>query len=333
MRVRSPGATRRLAAIFAGGLLAVAVVVGGAAGSPPGGAALRKQEAQTESRHRAAVLSLFSLETQLSRARHHLADVRARSFAVRHEQASVRAQLAIAQRALLLSERQLGRRLRALYIAGDTNPIAVILGAGSLDEMMTGLDGITRAAEQNRSVMTQTRAARSRLTRAQRALKAHEAELGSLEAAAARTADALEQAHAERAAYVRTLAAQQGLTASRIAALGRQARTAGAKAATLTPGGLAPPGAGPQPGQAMTVSVTAYSLPGFTSSGLPVGYGVAAVDTSLIPFGTRFFVPGYGEAVAADHGTAMIGPRIDIWFPTLAQAQAWGRRTVVITFR
>jgi 3D (Asp-Asp-Asp) domain-containing protein len=52
----------------------------------------------------------------------------------------------------------------------------------------------------------------------------------------------------------------------------------------------------------------------------------------VIPFGTRFFVPGYGETVAADHGTAIIGPRIDIWFPTLAQAQAWGRRTVVITF-
>ena len=100
-------------------------------------------------------------------------------------------------------------------------------------------------------------------------------------------------------------------------------------AATLTP----PPEAGPPPGQTMTVSVTAYSLPGYTSSGLPVGWGVAAVDTSLIPFGTRFFVPGYGETVAADHGTSVIGPRLDIWFPTLAQARAWGRRTVVITFR
>jgi len=331
--VRSPGATSRLAAIFAGGLLAVAVVAGGAAGSPPEGAALRKQEAQTESRHRAAVLSLFSLETQLSRARHHLADVRARSSAVRRERASMRLQLAVTQRALHLSERQLGQRLRALYMAGDTDPIAVILGAGSLDELITGLDGITRAAEQNRSVITQTRTARSRLTRAQRALATREAALDSLEAAAARTADALGQAHAERAAYVRALAAQQGLTAVRIAALDRQARAAGAKAATLTPGGLAPPGAGPHPGETMTVSVTAYSLPGFTSSGLPVGYGVAAVDTNLIPFGTRFFVPGYGEAVAADRGTAIIGQRIDIWFPTLAQARAWGRQTVVITFR
>jgi 3D (Asp-Asp-Asp) domain-containing protein len=42
-------------------------------------------------------------------------------------------------------------------------------------------------------------------------------------------------------------------------------------------------------------------------------------------------IPGYGEAVAADTGTAIIGDRIDLWFPTLAMAQAWGRRTITIT--
>jgi peptidoglycan DL-endopeptidase CwlO len=320
-------------AIVAGGLLAVAVLVGGAAASPPGTAALRKQEAQTESRHRAAVLSLFSLETQLTRARDQVASVRARSAAVRRAEASVRLQQTIAQRALRVSQRQLGARLRALYMAGDADPIAVILGASSLDEMMTGLDGIARAAEQNRSVIAQTRSARSRLAGTRRTLAAQQAELAGLEAAAVRTADSLAQARAGRAAYVRSLAAQQGLTRARIAALEQQAQAADVKAASLTPGGLAPPGAGPQTGQTMTVSASAYSLPGYTSSGLPVGYGVAAVDTSLIPFGTRFFVPGYGETVAADHGTSIIGPRIDLWFPTLAQAQAWGRRTVVIMFR
>ena len=320
-------------AVFAGGLLAVAVLAGGAAGSPPGAAALRKQEAKIEARHRAAVLSLFSLETQLTRARDQLASVRSRSSAVRRESSSVRLQLRIAQRAFAVSEHQLGERLRDLYMTGDTDPIAVILGSSSLDEMMTGLDGLSRAAEQNRSVIVQTRSARGRLARMQHALAAKQAELTRLEATVTQTADSLEQASAARAAYVHSLAAQQGLTRARIAALDEQAQSAEAKAATLTPSGLGPPGAVPQPGQTMTVSVTAYSLPGFTSSGLPVGWGVAAVDTSLIPFGTRFFVPGYGETVAADHGMAITGPRIDIWFPTLAQAQAWGRRTVVITFR
>jgi 3D (Asp-Asp-Asp) domain-containing protein len=42
-------------------------------------------------------------------------------------------------------------------------------------------------------------------------------------------------------------------------------------------------------------------------------------------------VPGYGPAVAADVGTAVRGLVIDLWFPTLAEARAWGRRTVTIT--
>jgi 3D (Asp-Asp-Asp) domain-containing protein len=62
-----------------------------------------------------------------------------------------------------------------------------------------------------------------------------------------------------------------------------------------------------------------------------VGWGVVAVDPAFIPLGTRLFVPGYGEGVAADTGSAVRGAMIDVWFPTCARALAWGRRTVTIT--
>jgi 3D (Asp-Asp-Asp) domain-containing protein len=81
------------------------------------------------------------------------------------------------------------------------------------------------------------------------------------------------------------------------------------------------------------VDAVAYSLPGRTASGLPVGRGVVAVDPAVIPLGTRMLVPGYGAGVAADVGAAVKGLIIDLWFPTLAEAQAWGRRTVTITLR
>ena len=51
----------------------------------------------------------------------------------------------------------------------------------------------------------------------------------------------------------------------------------------------------------------------------------------MIPLGTRMTIPGYGEGVAADTGSAVSGYTIDLWFPTLADALAWGRRTVTIT--
>ena len=81
----------------------------------------------------------------------------------------------------------------------------------------------------------------------------------------------------------------------------------------------------------MSVQVTAYCLKGTTATGLPVGPGIVAVDPTVIPLGTRMTIPGYGEGVAADTGGAVRGASIDLWFPTLAQARAWGRRTVTIT--
>ena len=81
----------------------------------------------------------------------------------------------------------------------------------------------------------------------------------------------------------------------------------------------------------VTVTSTGYSLPGRTATGLPVGFGIVAVDPAAIPLGTRMSIPGYGEGVAADTGSGVQGMMIDLWFPTLAQALAWGRRTVTIT--
>jgi resuscitation-promoting factor RpfB len=51
-----------------------------------------------------------------------------------------------------------------------------------------------------------------------------------------------------------------------------------------------------------------------TASGLPLRKGVAAVDTSLIPFYTQMFVPGYGEVIAADIGGGVIGRWIDLGY-------------------
>jgi len=99
-------------------------------------------------------------------------------------------------------------------------------------------------------------------------------------------------------------------------------------------GTLGTPDPAPAPaadGQTLTVSSTGYSLPGHTSSGIPVGWGVVAVDPTVIPLGTRLTIPGYGEGVAADTGSAVRGADIDLWFPTLTQARAWGRRTITIT--
>ena len=81
----------------------------------------------------------------------------------------------------------------------------------------------------------------------------------------------------------------------------------------------------------LKVDAVAYYLPGSTALGVPVRMGVVAVDPKLIPLGTKLHVPGYGPGLAADVGYAIKGRIIDLWFPTTAKAQQWGRRTVTIT--
>ncbi len=54
---------------------------------------------------------------------------------------------------------------------------------------------------------------------------------------------------------------------------------------------------------------------GITATGVPVTYGVIAVDPNIIPLGTKLYVPGYGYGVAADTGGAVVGHLIDLGYP------------------
>lgn len=51
-----------------------------------------------------------------------------------------------------------------------------------------------------------------------------------------------------------------------------------------------------------------------TAIGLQAGYGVVAVDPSVIPLRTRLYIPGYGIAIAGDTGGAVKGNVIDLGF-------------------
>jgi uncharacterized protein YabE (DUF348 family) len=53
---------------------------------------------------------------------------------------------------------------------------------------------------------------------------------------------------------------------------------------------------------------------GITASGRPLRRGLVAIDRSLIPFGTRMYVPGYGFAEAADTGGGVKGRWIDLGY-------------------
>ena len=87
--------------------------------------------------------------------------------------------------------------------------------------------------------------------------------------------------------------------------------------------------------QVMGMEATAYlptdgSPEGLTAMGIPATYGIVAVDPDVIPLGTRVYIPGYGEALAADTGGAIYGYRIDLCMEDYYQAMDFGRRTVTV---
>jgi cystine transport system substrate-binding protein len=306
-----------------------------------------------ESRTHRALLDLYALDSRLHAAQASLSALQAQAARLHDEQALLAQRIAATESTLAVSQQQLGENLRTLYKQGDVSALAVMLGADSLDEALSKLDALNSVADESQQVVEVTRDARVRLARLHDSLQERRAALDAAVAGARRTATALASAHAERVGFISRLRTEQNLKRSQIAALQtaaqkveRKSNEIQAQASTAAPAPLeagsttgtgdaapaAPAPPAPAPGsRTLTVSSTGYVLAGRTATGIPAGYGVVAVDPSVIPLGSRLTIPGYGDGVAADTGGAVRGNTIDLWFPTLAQARAWGRRTVTIT--
>jgi 3D (Asp-Asp-Asp) domain-containing protein len=319
-----------------GALVVAALPSGAGAGAGTSASVLRGQQRSLAARSRAAVLGLYSLDTRLTRARAELASLRARAEAVERERARAAHELAVAHQVLVRSQAQLGARLRSRYERGEPDTIAVVLGAQSLQDAVSQLDALDRTARLDRQALADSKSAGKRLRSLAARLAGRAAELRDLEATAARTAASLEAARGARIRYIGELRREQRLKATQIARVEATARSGARRseaieatqAATVAP---ATPATPTPAGGTLTVTATGYSLAGTTSTGLPVGWGVVAVDPAVIPLGTHLSIPGYGEGVAADTGGAVQGATIDLWFPTPAQALEWGRRVVTIT--
>lgn len=86
----------------------------------------------------------------------------------------------------------------------------------------------------------------------------------------------------------------------------------------------------------VTCNASAYAIHGWTASGRPTQYGNIAVDPSVFPYGTRFYIYTddgyltYGMATAADCGTSIKGYKLDLWFDEYDQACRFGRRNCTV---
>jgi 3D (Asp-Asp-Asp) domain-containing protein len=300
-----------------------------AAPGTEGGAQTSNSDAamqQLGTRTHQALLSLYALDSQLQAWHARLGSLQTEEADLRARQASLKAELTADEASFKTSRRSLILELRALYEQGDVNPVAVVLGAKSLSTGLNQLNDLSRAADQSRQIVAATAAAHRRLLRSQHLLAVEKGRLDRSLAAARQAEQRLTAAAASRAAYVSSLRAQERLRAEQVSSVESQAQAAQQKSQTLQQ----PTTSAPTGKRQLTVSATCYDLSGRTATGMPVGPGVVAVDPSVIPLGTKMYVPGYGNGVAADVGGGIKGNIIDLWM-TPSQCAAWGRRTVTIT--
>ena len=317
--------------------MCTAVLVIGAGSQSAGGASdPRSLLTSLASTERAAVLELYAAESALARARTAQGRLDRRREALETAHARARSRAEIVRRSLATTHTQIGTVLRRLYVDGDAEPLAVLLGARTFGGMLAGIEELERATLANRALADRARV-QARVLRARtQSLDGARRELAVAERRAVAAVAAHETAVAARRSTLARIAQRPGLARARVATVRAQAMEARRISAQLAADSRPAETAQavpvrPDGSRTLVVDALAYHLPGRTASGLPVGIGVIAVDPAVIPLGTRVFVPGYGSAVAADVGSAIKGNLIDLWMPSAAAARAWGRRTVTIT--
>ena len=81
----------------------------------------------------------------------------------------------------------------------------------------------------------------------------------------------------------------------------------------------------------MVVKATAYSGHTITATGTTPKWGTIAVDPSIIPYGTKVYIPRFGKVFTAeDCGGGIKGNRIDIFMNSESDCYNWGVRSITI---
>lgn len=113
----------------------------------------------------------------------------------------------------------------------------------------------------------------------------------------------------------------------------------GVKPTPLAKAAAAPVGKSSYKVKMNTSAYTPYCVgcSGITASGKNVkstqthnGYKIVAAPPQY-KFGTRMYIPGFGNAIVLDRGGAIKGNKLDLLVKTKSQAYAWGRKNVTVT--
>ena len=181
-----------------------------------------------------ALLQLYAAESALARSQAELARLETRSAELARDERGARQRTEIVRRSLAASQQRVAILLRELYVQGEPDPIAVILGATSLDEAMAGIEGLARSTAQNERLGREAERQARRLEQLRADLAVRHASLDRARNEARAGAERLAAAVAGQRATVATIRRTETLTTQRLTTLQSQARAAEQRSEDLT---------------------------------------------------------------------------------------------------
>jgi peptidoglycan hydrolase CwlO-like protein/3D (Asp-Asp-Asp) domain-containing protein len=225
------------------------------------------------------------------------------------------------------------KRIRAMYINDQNSYLDVILSSSNLSDFISKMDMITKVISFDNQVITKLKQEKQAITNQKEALNSKNAKLQDLKTSnetalsnLGKDVKAQKELLSKATEKEKQLLAAEASKNSQIASV-----TSVHNSGTLSRG----MSKSVSYSQVLSMQATAYSGDAVTASGSATvrdgsSYSTIAVDPRVIPLGSRVYVEGYGYAIADDTGGAIKGNIIDLFFPSEAECENWGRRSVTV---
>ena len=309
--------TALLVIIFAINLL-------GAVFTPSGGAFAQTANRSTAQDKDSAVQEVVTLDSETKSVNGRLSTLEQKSGELQSRISAVNDEVVSKRKRLASKRHALADRARNIYVNGRSNTLTILLGSQDISEFFKRTDYLSKINQRDTDLVVSTKRAARELSAKLSDLKKRKQEVDGVASELKSKKERLVSARAEREKVIASAGEQA-------AAVQEQSTSVETKMSDLNP----PAPTGHRTGRFLTMVATGYSpqepgLNDHTATGMKAQHGVVAVDPSVIPLGTRLYVEGYGNAIAADTGSAIKGNRIDLCFDTLSECNKYGRRTVKV---
>jgi 3D (Asp-Asp-Asp) domain-containing protein len=295
----------------------------------PGGSAVAQRSDEPVKDKDELVKEVVTLDQEIGDLDARVASLQRQSNKLQGRISEIEGESARKKQELSDKRKALTARARELYINGRTSKLHVLFSSDDVSDFFKRSEVLETVAQQDTQLINEVKRQSEELDGLRSELKSKKKEVDDVSSDLESRRDRLvdnrseRQALLARAGEASTEVEQESSEVdSKIEEINRETEPVDEKP---------PPG-----GREMVMIATAYSpeepgLTDTTASGMKAQRGVVAVDPSVIPLGTRVHVEGYGNAIAADTGSAIKGNRIDLCFDTLEECLSYGRRRVKVT--